>query len=201
MITTAELIRELPHRSEKSLARIATLVEHMIAERRTKQKTTRIQEQGYRIHATMHTKRRRTCWYCDFCQKGFWTRPGAEKHNHGCTLNPLRICGFCIASELPQESLTALMTVLSQQKPDHGVSELRELARGCPACMYATLRQSSVTWNGHFNFKAERERFLQIQEVGQHLDDETSLDHHILRKKRFEDAMEAAIKSGMGKAA
>jgi hypothetical protein len=202
-ITTTGLIRELPHRSVRSLVRIAALAERMIAERRAKRETTwQLQEQDWRIHAVVHARpRQRIRWYCDFCQKGFWTRPEAEKHNRRCTLNPLRICGFCIASELPQQPLTTLMTVLSQGKLDHGVSELRDLAGSCPACMYAALRQSSVTWNGLFNFKAERAKFLQMQEVVQLLDCESSCDDHILRKERFKHAMEAAIKRGKGKAA
>jgi hypothetical protein len=149
-MTTAELLRNLPHRSERSLQRIALLASRMLAERRTKRQL----EQGCRIHAAM---RIRTRLYCDYCEKGFWTRSSAEKHNHSCTLNPLRICGFCINYRIDQKPLTTLRAVLSQTKLDRGVAELRELAKGCPACMYAALRQSDVSWLGHFEFKAERE--------------------------------------------
>jgi hypothetical protein len=193
-MTTAELLRNLPHRSERSLQRIALLASRMLAERRTKRQL----EQGCRIHAAM---RIRTRWYCDYCEKGFWTRSSAEKHNHSCTLNPLRICGFCINCRIDQKPLTTLRAVLSQTKLDRGVAELRELAKGCPACMYAALRQSDVSWLGHFEFKAEREEFRKLQKVECALDGETSFEHHILRKKHFEQAMEAAIKLRRGKAA
>jgi hypothetical protein len=194
-ITTAELLRSLPHRSVRSLRHIAILAERLVAERRTEWR----KDAGVAIHA--EPRKRQTCWTCDFCQKGFWFRSRAEKHTHGCTRNPSRICGFCIAGKLSQQPLTTLMAVLSQGKSDHGISELRELAQGCPACMYAALRQSSLAWNGHFNFKAEREKFLRVQEVSHHLDGETSFDHHILRKKCFEVALETVIEKARGKKA
>ena len=84
---------------------------------------------------------------------------------------------------------------------DRGVAELRELTQGCHACMYAALRQSNVSWHGHFDFKAEREKFRKLREVEWALDSENSFEHDILRKKQFEDAMETAIKIRRGKAA
>ena len=193
-MTTAGIIRELPHRSERSLKRIAVFARRMLEERSTERQL----EQGCVIHAAIRT---RTRWYCDYCKKGFWTRIGAEKHNRACTLNLLRICGSCLTKQLHQQPLTTLRAVLSQTKLDHGVAELRELTQGCPACMYAALRQSNVSWHGHFDFKAEREEFRKLREVEWALDGENSFEHDILRKEQFKNAMETAINIRRGKAA
>lgn len=79
---------------------------------------------------------RKLRYYCDHCKKSGGQKAAMQKHESGCTLNPLRRCGLCAWREANQPSMSILITAAST-----GLSDLYEAASGCPACMLAGIRQ------------------------------------------------------------
>lgn len=95
------------------------------------------------------------------------------RHERGCTANPNRECGICKHLESIPEPLAKLVEFVKlhgEPVPDlpEGVEPystigkeelqaLRQLADGCPACMFAALRQAKTFTDqtAHFDFKAE----------------------------------------------
>lgn len=116
-------------------------------------------------------------YYCDFCTVAKFTRPAMVRHERGCTANPARVCGMCDMAEQVNE-LPALLVVFDgytetvdftsdEAKRAHDAdfaerfAKLRELSRGCPACILAVLRQRKVH-AGHdvFDWKTQSQTWL-----------------------------------------
>lgn len=100
--------------------------------------------------------------YCDHCNKGSLSKKSMQSHEAHCTKNPDRQCGLCAmvgSNHAPIESLI--------KAAESGlVSELREAADGCPACMLAGIRQMPKdpmdAAGGHFadfDYKKESAEF------------------------------------------
>lgn len=79
---------------------------------------------------------RRLRYYCDYCNKAGGQKSAMQKHESGCTLNPLRECKMCARREVEQSPMEALIIAAGT-----GLSELDRVAGGCPACMLAGIRQ------------------------------------------------------------
>lgn len=125
----------------------------------------------------------KTVFYCDHCRKHGLSRAAMEKHEAGCTMNPVRVCRWRIpqhsdgTKQMDMRPLAEVLaarangtadsrTVLSQDDIDW----LHDAVLGCPACMLAALRQSGVTdfhhdadSNAIFDYAAEVER-LRVEE-------------------------------------
>lgn len=99
-------------------------------------------------------------YYCDFCKKSggsiYWMR----RHEERCTNNPNRVCGMCaIDGSVLQKSMKELSDALLAG----GMDGLREAAEGCPACIFAAIRQTNTEEMSEdaclevfrFNFKDE----------------------------------------------
>lgn len=67
--------------------------------------------------------------YCDYCSKGFFQRPSAERHEKACFRNPSRVCPYCLNNEEYKTDLKRL----------HSTPEDRRHAVGgeCPWCLMA----------------------------------------------------------------
>ena len=85
-------------------------------------------------------------YYCEFCPRGYFKKPSAERHEKGCTANPNRVCGLCeyAVPPLKQEPMDKLVACLSWDKDDYGMDDLRKLSEGCPGCILAAIRQSGM---------------------------------------------------------
>lgn len=104
-------------------------------------------------------------YYCDYCKKSGCSSYHMRRHEEHCTMNPLRKCGVC-AQEIntqPEELAVAVASLpdVEQFKTtlanEYGggdfysipgdvrkqvVSDLDDRLNGCPACVFAALRQS-----------------------------------------------------------
>lgn len=107
-------------------------------------------------------------YFCEFCHRGSFRKPTAEKHERGCTANPKRVCGLCEYSipPLKQKPIDELIAALSWDKDDYGMPDLRNLCEGCPGCILAAIRQSGLLKHARdegdyidfkFDFKKELE--------------------------------------------
>jgi hypothetical protein len=112
-------------------------------------------------------------YYCDFCKKAGGSAGHLARHERGCTANPNRECGICRCMESTPEPLAKLIEfvrlhgeVVSDLPEDvdpystigkEELQALRQLADGCPACMFAALRQTKTfpDQTAQFDFKAE----------------------------------------------
>lgn len=100
-------------------------------------------------------------YWCDHCRKGGCQRAAMAKHERGCTLNPARECGMCKAGRRHGQPLATLCAVARNNAeelrslddttpcatPDEVVARLFDYAEGCPACVFAALRQAGVRHN------------------------------------------------------
>lgn len=75
--------------------------------------------------------------YCDFCKKSTGTKNSMEKHESGCTNNPNRKCRMCTFGQLVQQPMDALV----REYVEKGWKALHALTEGCPACIFAAVRQ------------------------------------------------------------
>lgn len=82
-------------------------------------------------------------YYCEYCKKSGGSAYHMEMHEKGCTNNPHRVCGMCRNAGLKQAGIKHLIGALGIGDKE-GMDKLRELSKGCPACMLAALRQSGV---------------------------------------------------------
>lgn len=101
-------------------------------------------------------------YYCDHCKKAGCGKAALLKHEASCTLNPERICKVHKLQDFqPQRPMADLLAALSVD-----FKTLKEAADGCPACIFAALRQSTkddAEWflkhvgdgREEFNFKQE----------------------------------------------
>lgn len=113
---------------------------------------------------------------CDYCKKAGCSGGHIAKHERKCTANPNRVCGMCAlvgeAQHTMAELFVPISTAIAYFKPTPGepeeidVSGLRELTKGCPACILAALRQfrqagAGVTRCADFDFKTECKTWLE----------------------------------------
>ena len=117
-------------------------------------------------------KVKRWRYYCDHCRKSGASGGWMTRHEAHCLRNPARVCGFCSfvcadgnrAIESDQKPIEVLIAALDDGDKE-GVSALREVALGCPACMLAAIVQSGLQKSGEdginveFDFKAEKAAF------------------------------------------
>ena len=121
----------------------------------------------------------RNRYYCDCCKKSGAAAGAMKRHEAGCTLNPNRVCGMCVAhGDLVQAPMSELKAALLEDiaagtyvsadpyRPDRDVvaTTLRELCGNCPACILAAIRQTGGA-SGHridFDYKKETEAFWSI---------------------------------------
>ena len=82
-------------------------------------------------------------YYCDFCRKHGLSRHAMAGHELKCTLNPERECRWG-GKHVPDTKRWAGVMGSSPLTPE-AVQWLRGETGGCPACMLAALRQSSLT--------------------------------------------------------
>lgn len=112
-------------------------------------------------------------YYCEHCKKSGCSAGHLAKHERGCTANPNRSCGVCGKLDLASKPLPDLIAFVKAKatsgdsidgNPDdsslwlsqEATKELRELAGGCPCCMLAAARQSTVYLpSQEFNLKSE----------------------------------------------
>lgn len=92
-------------------------------------------------------ERRVLRFYCDHCSQSAGRRNAMEKHERGCTKNPARVCGMCIAaSGAPsQYTVQQLAEILGDGSPER-MKELRRATDNCPACILAAIRVGKCTW-------------------------------------------------------
>lgn len=124
------------------------------------------------------TKRQVWRYRCEFCGKSSCGGGHIARHERGCTANPGRVCEMHKHCEEPQKPVADLIAILKAHEIDKewtkATEELRQAARGCPACMLAAIRQSGlqrfdVDEDGiapgaefEFNFKAELAAFWSV---------------------------------------
>ena len=85
-----------------------------------------------------------------------------SRHEKRCTANPNRVCGMC-----GHVGIKGFIEALGAGDED-GVDKLRDVSNGCPACMLAAIRQSSLQcppdedgqgFSVPFNYEEEKARF------------------------------------------
>ncbi len=104
--------------------------------------------------------------YCDFCSKGFFKKPSAEKHEAHCTKNPRRGCGLCgntvrdypfiiksIESFAHYQSRGEFENEEFSTLSEDGLRALQNQVDCCPCCTLAVLRQGKMECFSHFNYK------------------------------------------------
>jgi len=110
-------------------------------------------------------------YYCDYCNKAGGSRYHMANHERGCTLNPDRLCGVCLAMKLDAAPLAELIAFVQSVHEKYvcpitstfhfdivkeDVVTLRDRAGNCPACVLAALRQTKTfTASDDFDFRAE----------------------------------------------
>jgi len=124
----------------------------------------------------------RTVYYCDFCGKRYMRVSSAAKHERHCTMNPDRTCKWALLDDGPRTRhgehsfrrglprwvrLRAPLTV-------YDISELRDRAGYCPACILAALRQSGVEY--HYDYQNGGLLFDYEQEVKDYRESERELE-------------------------
>lgn len=88
-------------------------------------------------------------------------------HEGRCIKNPLRTCGFCKTAKLDQKPIGDLIHAIR----DDGLTKLREVAQGCPACMLAGIVQYREAPDGEdewiptqdFDYRNEVTKFWEKQ--------------------------------------
>lgn len=84
-------------------------------------------------------------YYCDHCNKGNGSPSAMRRHERGCTLNPLRVCGMCAklheaGGPEPAPPRDELLRLLDAE----GFEAMREAANRCPACILTALRSRNA---------------------------------------------------------
>lgn len=120
-------------------------------------------------------------YYCDFCKKCGGSAGHMKRHETGCTMNPERQCGLCRLQGVGAfKALGDLRAVFDgMPRPEMGdpdpdgfrdeirarIARLRLEAGGCPACIFAALRQSGMicyTDKQDFDFRKERDAWMAL---------------------------------------
>ena len=90
-------------------------------------------------------------YWCDFCGKGGCNKFCIAEHEKYCTRNPQRICRMCQLGnhqQMPFQSLEYAFDI-------GGLTELRTISKGCPACMLSGIlawkknhpREEYIEWD------------------------------------------------------
>lgn len=84
-------------------------------------------------------------YYCDHCNKGNGSPSAMRRHEHGCTLNPQRVCGMCkIMTKEGGPEPAPPRDVLLRLLDADGFKAMCEAANDCPACILTALRARNV---------------------------------------------------------
>ena len=122
-------------------------------------------------------------YWCDWCKKARNSKAAMVLHENRCTLNPERECGVCRSEKLSPQPLAYLKAVARNDPAELAtldaddemggrlqiataqglVDELMDLADGCPACVFAALRQT-----GRLAYQEEKEPFSMVSFRYQH---------------------------------
>lgn len=123
--------------------------------------------------------------YCDHCKKSGGRKDIIASHEASCTANPNRVCGCCRIAANKQPTIEQMREALSRDyvPPDvpiaddydgpdiwstHGdMKHLREVTKGCPACILAAFRQLGAA--ASFDFQKEMAAWM--EQYGQNHDD------------------------------
>jgi hypothetical protein len=92
--------------------------------------------------------RRVNRYWCEHCKRAGQQARHIAAHEIGCTKNPARVCRMheMMTGEKVQEvPLAVLKCLILALAPDWKavIAALREEARGCPACIFAAIRQTN----------------------------------------------------------
>ena len=115
-------------------------------------------------------------YYCDHCKKSGGHAGHMRKHEKHCTMNPDRSCRMCDVAGTGGLSVSEMVSKLTEFLKKHTPSlqealntnpeiltEVRDIAEGCPACMMAIIRQlPQEQWElgiEAFDYKKERDEF------------------------------------------
>ena len=84
-------------------------------------------------------------YYCDHCKKGNGSPSAMKRHERGCTLNPLHVCGMCAkqaddGGPEPAPPRDELLRLLDGE----GFKAMCAAANDCPACILSALRARNV---------------------------------------------------------
>jgi hypothetical protein len=116
--------------------------------------------------------RKKQVWryYCDFCKKASCSAGALKSHERSCTANPNRVCRMCEKGEYTPAPLPELIKVFEgigrptdmediyhfkSDVLESPVRRLRELADGCPCCIFAAIRQAGFAPVSTFKLKDE----------------------------------------------
>ena len=109
---------------------------------------------------------RSTRYRCDFCHKSKTSKRSMEFHEHGCMLNPNRICTFCEFNELDHSESAHLDEVLYFTCD---VSKVLKAAGGCPLCTLSAVMKANVSLDGDdryfFDYKGALKEFDEKRKV------------------------------------
>ncbi len=116
-------------------------------------------------------------FYCDFCKKAGFSKGRMRTHESKCFRNPARVCTLCEeADEGPQKPSAELASLLSFDKEDYGMADLRAASNNCPACIMAAIFQRKLQstedfkeegpLNYGFEYKAEMDKWYERQRPG-----------------------------------
>lgn len=119
-------------------------------------------------------------YYCEYCRKHRLTAASILKHERYCTRNPDRTCRWQLGNERHVEmdlrrwagtvGIWHRYTWVPPRDPRGLLIWLREETGGCPACMYAAIRQSglrmpSAAWLIGFDWATEVARFREAEQA------------------------------------
>lgn len=101
--------------------------------------------------------RKRTVYYCDFCNKKLMRRDAMESHEKHCTMNPNRECRMCDlnGSSNDMQAMLVLLEMSNANEIKSAIVHLlfdedynrqllalyRKITHNCPACILALSRQ------------------------------------------------------------
>ncbi|CAB4191660.1 hypothetical protein UFOVP1229_76 [uncultured Caudovirales phage] len=107
-------------------------------------------------------------WFCEHCKKSGGRRDIIERHESACTSNPNRLCRCCLMAAQKQASIRELLTALAKdidgEQDGFGtvLTELRRVAKDCPACILTAIRNSPQPVWADFTFADEMAAWLEI---------------------------------------
>ena len=123
-------------------------------------------------------KAKRWRYYCDFCNKCGGSAFHMRNHESACTNNPDRRCNMCKLLDLTQVPMKRLKGIIAayesrvysfvyppydRDSSDQAAKELMDALKketdGCPACIFAAIRQTE-TWHVGFQWEKERDVYM-----------------------------------------
>lgn len=138
-------------------------------------------------------------YYCEHCRKVGGSAHHMAKHELGCTANPSRVCSMHHYLDEDQPKLADLIAIArdglhfecaynhrddNKSIAKRNAARLREASHGCPACIFAAIRQSKVDEalyfdSFEFDMKAECAKFwenIPRDQEGQFIRKKSGLD-------------------------